>query len=62
MILFAMPDAASESVIEAASGVYGLANNRHYTHLSITDGWTGCDPNRKQAKFERYGLVSTTDG
>ena len=27
------------------------------THLSITDGCTGCDPNRKQSKFECYGLI-----
>jgi hypothetical protein len=25
---------------------------RYYTHLSFTDGCTGCDPNRKQSKFE----------
>jgi hypothetical protein len=35
-----------------------LTKNRHYNHLSITDGWTGCDPNRKQSKFECYGLLS----
>ena len=35
-----------------------LAINRHFTHLSTTDGCTGCDPNRKQSKFERNGLIS----
>ena len=38
-----------------------LAINPHYTHLSIPDGWTGCDPNRKQSKFERNGLIITVD-
>ena len=32
-----------------------------YTHLSITDGCTGCDPNRKQSKFECYGLLTTVE-
>src|ERR1039458_9582774 len=31
-----------------------LAKNLYYTHLSIPDGWTGCDPNRKQSKFECF--------
>jgi hypothetical protein len=29
-----------------------LAKHLDYTHLSNTDGCTGCDPNRKQSKFE----------
>src|ERR1017187_709690 len=32
---------------------YGI----NYTHLSITDGWTRCDPNRKRSKFECNGLI-----
>jgi hypothetical protein len=41
--------------------VLWLLQNRHYTHLSITDECAGCDPNRKKSKFERNGLVSAVD-
>src|ERR1035438_7632133 len=29
-----------------------MVKNRHYAHLSTTDECAGCDPNRKQSKFE----------
>jgi hypothetical protein len=38
-----------------------LLQHLYYTHLSITDGWTGCDPNRKKSKFERNGLITSVD-
>ena len=38
-----------------------LAKDPHYTHLSITDGCTGCAPNRKQSKFKCYGLISAIE-
>ena len=36
-----------------------LAKHLYHTHLSITDGCTGCDPNRKQSKFECNGLFTS---
>jgi hypothetical protein len=37
---------------ELTSRAPQLLQNRNYTHLSITDGCTGGDPNRKHSKFE----------